>query len=192
VQPGRPRLVEPRRDVFEGVASLDAGEPERHHAVIHALDGDAQGVGGVGARARRVSRVVRHVEDPGDLDPKVGPRPRPPTREAPEIGGMRDTEKEVVRRRRERHLGVADVLARHLRPELVGDQLVVVGGAQAARDGDVDLDEVRKVAEGEPAAQALHTIRGENYAIAPGQFQQRGRLDRALQVDVQLRFGRGA
>lgn len=90
----------------------------------------------------------------------------------------------MVRARRYRDLGVPDVLAMHLRPEITNDEFIVVRGLQAAAGSDEDLDKVVEVTVDEPSSQILDRPSRQVHPVPARQLEKHGRLDRPLQMDV--------
>src|SRR6266508_1405467 len=62
----------------------------------------------------------------------------------------------------------------------------VLGGSQAVRGEDPDLDEVPEVGELVEPGQPFHRVRRQGLAVTAGDLQQRGGPDRPFQVQVQL------
>jgi hypothetical protein len=91
-----------------------------------------------------------------------------------------------VKGRREAHLGIVTVLPGQFRGELVRDQLVVRGGAQAAADRAVDLDEVGEVAKSEPLVEPGKRVMGQGRAVLARQRERRRWVDGTLEMQVQL------
>ncbi len=130
------------------------------------------------------------VKDPGELNAEIRPCTLATAYQAAEIGIVWDAVTQAVCRGCKSDLGVAHVLARHLRAELIHDELVILDGLEAAGHGEVDLEEVVEVAKGEPLAQTLLGLGRQRHAIAPRQGEQRGGLDRAFEMDMQLHLRR--
>src|SRR5579884_359021 len=188
VQARLPRLLEVGRVWLRRVALLRAAQPQRDYALVHALLRHRNRVFGASAIQGLVANIAHDIEDPAYLHAKLGLRPLPPAREAREVGIERDAEREGVRAGGEGHLGIAHVLARHIRSELVSDQFIILRRLEAARDGEVDFDEVQEVAESEPALHLLHRAHGQCNAVALRQRQQRCRLYRPFQMYMQFRL----
>ena len=91
--------------------------------------------------------------------------------------------------RRECHFGIADVLSCHIRAKLVGDQLVILDRSQAAGDIQINLDEVVKIAKDEPFLHVFNSVYRQVNPIPLCQDEQRRRLYRPFQVNVQFGFG---
>src|SRR5258708_4859928 len=89
---------------------------------------------------------------------------------------------------RKRHLRIADMLASHLRAELIGDELVIFRRPEAPRNGHVDLDKVVKIAEHKPVTYLVERACGKVHAIASCQREQRPWPNRAFEMYMQLNF----
>src|SRR5712692_7018117 len=89
---------------------------------------------------------------------------------------------------RERDLGVAHILLRHGRTKFVGNQFIIFGRFEAARDVQVNLDEVVKVAKGEPALQIRNAVHGQVDTIPLCKDEEGSRLYGTLEVDMEFRF----
>ena len=94
--------------------------------------------------------------------------------------------------RRAGELGVPEVLlGRHLAGDLVGQVVHVLGRPDQRHDGEVDLDEVREVAELVEPPQLLQ-VAGHRARVPGGQLADDPRRRRADVVDVQLDLGQSA
>ena len=95
-----------------------------------------------------------------------------------------------VRVRRDGQLGVPDLLAGQLAGHLVGQDPDVLGVADQVDDAQVDLDEVREVAEREVVGERRRVGRHRRAALVPGgQLGDDPRRGRADVVHVQLGLG---
>ena len=135
-------------------ADLGAAEPEADQGVGAVLERVRQRVLG-GRQAGLAGDVVDPAQHDAEValgrDPGVLDRPRCTPRSA-----MPALHRRV---RRAGELGVADVLPRPSRGDLVGQQPHVLGRADQVDDGEVDLDEVGEVAEREELAQRVEVAR---------------------------------
>src|SRR5205085_5700397 len=94
----------------------------------------------------------------------------------------------AMRARRERYFGIARMLLCHARTELVGNQFVISGRFKAARDVQVNLNEVVEVAILEPVLHLRNTMYRKIHAIALRQNQERRGLYGALEMHMQSRL----
>ena len=90
--------------------------------------------------------------------------------------------------RRQRQLGVADVLRGHVGGDLVGQQPDVLGLAEQVDDREVDLDEVPEVAERVEVAQRVEVGR-HGAGVARGELGDDAGRGRPDVVDVDLGLG---
>ena len=92
--------------------------------------------------------------------------------------------------RRQRQLGVADLLRGQVAGHLVGERPHVLGVADQVDDRQVDLDEVREVGEGEVLGELVRVggHRGRS-GVPRGQLGDDPRRGRADVVHVQLGLG---
>ena len=172
-QPGGARGVEVRLELRAGYADLRATEAEADQRVRGVVQRVVQGrVGG------RQSRLPRDVVDPAQHQPEVPLGVDPALlqrlgvgldRDAPDHGGVR----------RAGQLGVPQRLALgHLAGDLVGQQPDVVGRADQVDDREVDLDEVREVAEREELLQRLR-VAGHHAGVPLGELGDDARRTRS-------------
>jgi len=90
-----------------------------------------------------------------------------------------------------RDLRVADVLRRQRRAQLPGDQRKVLRASEVPADEQIDLEEMREVAEAVQREQALLAAGQHAVRLGPGELQQGRQRDRPLQVHVQLHLWHG-
>ena len=183
-QPGGPGGVEVRAELRPRHPDLRTAQAEAH-----------QGVGAVleRVRQRRVGSrdpgLAGDVVDPPQHQPEVALGRDPRVLDGLGVGLDGDAA-DHGGVRRARQLGVAQVLAlRHLAGDLVGQQPDVLGRADQVDDGEVDLDEVGEVAEGEELPQRLEVGRHTRRRVARRELGDDPRRRRPDVVDVQLGLG---
>jgi hypothetical protein len=91
--------------------------------------------------------------------------------------------------RRHGELGVANPLCRKALDDLTGEQVNVLGCAQQGDGRQVDIDEVRKIGEGEEVLERREVLGHTGIRVACGERGHRLRARRADVVDVQLGLG---
>lgn len=86
-------------------------------------------------------------------------------------------------------LDVDDALRDRVVEVPLGDEREVVGLAQQIEHGEVPLEEHREPVEAEPGVDTGDVVGRRANAVAFGERQHRRRIDGALEMHVQLRFG---
>ena len=172
------------------IADLVPAQSQGHDAVIGRERRDP--VDRLRHRIGTRLAVAHAVRDPAHLHApalsRFGPAPVHPGQHLVEV----EPAFADVRLRIEVDLEVADVLRRRVLAELEHDGREVLRCAQAGADGDVDLDEVREIAEAEKLAQPRLVTGRRLHAVATGELEERRRAHGAFQVDVDLRLWHAA
>ena len=184
VQAGRASGLEVVGEQAARHAQLGAAEPEADQPVRAHEQGDVEGdvacldaglAGDVEAPAQ-LHAVVLLGAAPGVLD-----------------GVAERLRRDAARHRRvgrEGQLGVADVLRGEVAADVVGERPHVLGVADQVDDGQVDLDEVREVGEGEVVGQLVRIGRHRRRAVVAGRQLRDGVRRRRADV-VHVQFGLG-
>src|SRR5579885_458362 len=184
------RSLKPGREILRRIAVLIATQTERDHSIAFAFERDPRGKVRALPPLGLAPDIAHDIKNPAHLHAKIPTHPLTSPVQSTEIGIMIDAQWIIMRAGRERHLRVANILTLHLLAKFIRDQFVVLGGPQAARNQKKDFDKVIEVAIGKPLSQARQVVSRQRNLIAPRQRQQRLRANRALQVDMQLGFGR--
>ena len=194
VQPTRPRPVKGMGERLRRRANLIAAQAQRHHPPIppgqRHVDGGVAGVAGVNAVFE--AQVAGDVQHPGHVHPKLSRRlVAPGLQTGDQVIRLKALVLPEVRKGCKRDLAVSDVLSRHFPAEIVDNQSEIVGRAQQAGNGEVDVDEMTERGEAIPRPQPRYII-GRQWHIVPlRQGQQGFGQDAALQMDVQLDLRQG-
>ena len=188
VQPGGPGGVEVRLELRPRHPDLGPAQPEADQGVRAVVEGVAQGRVGRGQ-----ARLPRDVVDPAQHQPEVALDRDPGVLDRLGVGLDRHPAVVGVRAhrgvRRAGELGVPQPLAGgHLAADLVGEVADVLGGADQVDDREVDLDEVREVAELEEPAQLVGVAR-HRARVPLGELGDDPRRGGADVVHVQLGLG---
>ena len=143
--------------------------------------------------AQRVRCGRRQPGLPGDVVDPAQPDAVVPLRRHPRVLDGLDVRLDRHARlhrgpRRQRQLGVADVLRGHLGGDLVGQQPDVLRLAEQVDDREVDLDEVPEVAERVEVAQRVE-VGGHGAGVPGGELGDDPRRGGADVVDVDLGLG---
>jgi hypothetical protein len=82
-------------------------------------------------------------------------------------------------------------MRRQRRAQLPGDQRKLLRASEVPADEQIDLEEMREVAEAVQLEQALLAAGQHAVRLGPGELQQGRQRDRPLQVHVQLHLWHG-
>ena len=185
VQAGRAGRVEVRLELRARHADLGPAEPEPDERVDAVVER-------VGERrvGRRQPGLAGNVVDPAQHQAEVALGRHPGVLDRLRVRLDRDpSQHRGVRRAGE--LGVPDALTlRHLASDLVGEVADVVGRADQTDHREVDLDEVREVAEGEERLELVEVAR-HHARMALGELGDDPGRGRADVVDVELCLRQG-
>ena len=153
VQPDRPGRVEVRCELRAWHPDLRAAQAEADQAVRPQFGGDP---GGLGRRGQAASPgMSKHQRSTMPSSRSAASRASSMASRNASAGMPRCTE----RVRRDGQLGVADLPGRHVAGHLVGQHPDVRRVADQVHHGQVHLDEVREVPEGEVVGQQLRVGR---------------------------------
>ena len=189
VQPGGAGRVEVRLELRPRHADLRAAEPEADQPLGPVVDGVRRA-----SRRRTGPRTRRGCRRSSAAPARSRARPRPgrprsprcrPRSACPRPGSSGRTEVYGVQVSSAYR---SVLLGRHLAGDLVGQVVDVLGRADQVDDREVDLDEVREVAELVEPAQLVQ-VAGHGAGVPGGQLADDPRRRRADVVDVQLGLG---